>query len=112
MNKLKLTIINCKSEINSLLNRIRGKEITHIIITTNGDKIKCYESIELYSDEIKIIVAKCLINMKQYIITINDDNIDYILEKYDDDVWNQVVNIVSTNNDLVDEKNYDDSIYG
>ena len=111
MNKLKLTIINCKSEINSLLNRIRGKEITHIIITTNGDKIKCYESIELYSDEIKIIVAKCLVGIKDYIITINDDNIDYILEKYDDDVWNQIVNITNTNNNDV-EKNYDYSIYG
>ena len=67
MNEIKLLITNCKCKINSLLNRARGKEITHIIITTSGRKIKCYESIELFSDETKILVAKCLIKMKQHI---------------------------------------------
>ena len=109
MNKFKLLINNCQCEINSLLDRVRGKEITHIIVTTNGTKIKCYESIELFSDEIKIIVAKCLVGMKDKIITINDDNVEYILEKYNNDVWNQVMNIANIDN--VDEKTDDFSIY-
>ena len=111
MNKIKLIITNCKSEINSLLNRVRGKEITHIIVTTNGDKIKCSESVELFSDETVMIVAKCLNRMKQYIMTINNDNIDYILEKYDGDVWKQISNIAN-NNVNNDGEIIDDRLYG
>ena len=108
MNKFKLLINNCQCEINSLLDRVRDKEITHIIVTTNGTKIKCYESIELFSDEIKIIVAKCLVGMKDKIITINDDNVEYILEKYNNDVWNQVMNIANIDNvdEKTDDRNY------
>lgn len=108
MNKtqIKLFVTNYKSKINSLLNRVRSKEITHIIVTNQG-KIKCYESVELFSGETKITVAKCLIKMKQYIITIDSDNIDYILEKYDDGIWNQICNI----SNVVDEENNDYDIY-
>ena len=98
-----------KSKIISLLDRINGKDITHIIVTNNGHKIKCYESIELFSDETKITVAKCLIRMKQYMITINNENIDYILENYNDDIWNRLCNI---GNVSVSEENDDRSIYG
>lgn len=108
MNKIKSLINNCKSEINSLLNRVMGEGITHIIIT-NGNKIKCYESIELFSDETKIIVAKCLIKMKKRIITINDNNIDYISEKYNNDIWNQMINITNTNDDEIID---DNRLYG
>lgn len=111
MNKIKLLINDCKCEINSLLDRVRGKEITHIIVTINGDKIKCYESIELYDNEIKIIVAKCLIGLKQRIIIITDDKIDYIFENYNDDVWNQVKSIINID-DSINKKNYDYDIYG
>ena len=110
MNKFKLCIANCKSKINSLLNRIRGEEITHIIVTTNANKIKCYESIELFADETKITIAKCLIKTKKYIMTINSDNIDYILEKYDDDTWDQVLNIMNVNE--IDEACDDNRLYG
>ena len=108
MNIIKLIITNWKCEINSLLNRVRGKEINHIIVTTNGHKIKCYESAELYTNEIKIVVAKCLVGLKQYIITINDDNIDYILENYDDGIWDQVINIANQpeNIESVDNRHY------
>ena len=103
----KLLIINCKSKVKSLLSRIRGKEITHTLVTNNGDKIKCSESIELYSNETKIIVAKCLRGIKEYIITINSDNIDYVLEKYDDDVWDQILNItVNTDDNVVEDRLY------
>lgn len=108
MNKFKLCISNCKCEINSLLNRVKGKEITHIIVTTNGTKIKCYDSVELFSEEIKIIVAKCLVNRKDNIITINDDKVDYILEEYNDEIWNQVINIANCErvNEKIDDRNY------
>ena len=111
MDKFKLLITNCKCELNSLLNRIRGEKITHIIVTNNGHKIKCYESVELFSGETKIIIATCLIRLKKYMITINDDKVDYILEKYNDNTWNQVLNII--NIDGVDESVDDcNSIYG
>ena len=107
--KFKQLITNCKCEIKSLLTHVRGEEITHLIVTKDNNKIKCYESIELFSDETKFIAAKCLIGKKQHIITINDDNINYITEKYNDDIWNQIYNIGSVN---LNEKNEDYTIYG
>ena len=106
MNKFKLLITNCKSKINSLLNRVRGKEITHIIVTSNGDKIKCYDSIELYDEENKIMVIKCQIGMKNCLITINSDNIEYTIEKYTDDIWNSILNMPEIKNEIVDDRLY------
>jgi len=111
MNKIKLLITNCKSEINSLLDRAKGAEITHIIVTVNGDKIKCYESVELFSDETKILVATCKIGNKKSIISIDSNNINYIYEKYNDNSWTEVLNILNTDNNVV-TKNYVTSIYG
>ena len=110
MNKFKLLITNCKSKINSLFNRIQNKEIAHIIITTKGDKIKCIDSIELFSDETKFIVAKCVRKFKYQIITINNDNVAYILEKYDQDTWDKVLNITNVNE--IDETCDDNRLYG
>ncbi len=98
--KFKLNIMNCLCEINSLLNRIRGKEITHILVTNTGQKIKCVESIELFEGEIKIIVAKCQIGLKNHLITIYDDNVEYITEPYDDKTWNTIINMKPMNNDV------------
>ena len=111
MNKIKLLINNCKSEINSLLDRVKGKEITHIIVTTDGNKIECYESIELYSDETKILVATCKIGNKKSVITINGDNINYIYEKYNNDTWNEILNIANIDNSII-MKDYTMSLYG
>lgn len=80
------------NKIISLFNK-KNESITHTIVTTSGTKIKCCDSVELFSDETKIIVAKCLVNRKYNIITINDDKIDYILENYNDDIWNQLLNM-------------------
>lgn len=108
MNKIKSLVLNCKSKINSLLNRVKGKEITHILMTTSGDKIKCHESIEVFSNEAKFMLAKCQIGIKQYIITIDDNNINYILEKYDDKTWNRVLNI----GNIDDEETIENGLYG
>lgn len=109
MNKTKL-FNSYKSKINSLLDRVKNKEITHTIVTINGKRIKCYESIEVLSnDEIKITIAKCLIKQKKCIMTINSDNIDYMFEKYNTDSWNQVLNIM--NMDGTCEMNEDNQLY-
>lgn len=93
VNKFRLCINNCRSEINSLLDRIRGKEITHTFVTVDGDKIKCIDSIELYSDETKIIIAKCQIGLKTSLVTINEENIRYTIEDFDDEVWKTLRNM-------------------
>lgn len=103
----KLLITNCKSKIKSLLDRVRGKEVTHIIVTTTGDKIKCIESTDLYDGDIKIVVAKCIIGSSEKILTINYDNIEYILENYNDNVWNVIINLPVNNS--VDNEN--DNLY-
>lgn len=106
MIKIKPLITNCWGEIISLLDRVRGKGITHIIIT-GGKKIKCYDSIELFSDETKIVVITSLIGLKKKIITIDYDKIDYICEKYDDDIWNSVMNITcNTKEEIVEDRLY------
>ena len=111
MNKIKLLINNCKSEINSLLGRIKDEEITHIIVTTDGNKIECYESVELFSDETKILVATCKIGNKKSIISVDSENINYIYEKYNKDSWNEILNIANTDNSII-MKDYTMSIYG
>lgn len=107
--KIKLIITNCKSEINSLLDRIRGKEISHIIVTTNGNKLKCYGSVELPSEEGSITIAKCLVGLKIKLLVIKSDNVAYCIEQYNDETWNTLINIDDDN--YVDE-NTDDRLYG
>ena len=76
-----------------------GREISHILITKIGDKIKCLDSIELYdSEENKIIVAKCHIRLKTKLVTINFENVEYIIESYTDDIWNNLLNIPQPEN--------------
>ena len=83
--------MDCKTQIVSLLNRIRGKDITHVIITKSGNQIECYDSIDLYDDENKIIIAKAKIKNRDRLITINDDNIDYMLEDFTENTWNEIM---------------------
>ena len=103
MNKIKLLINNCRSEINSLLTRVMGKEVTHIMVTITGKKIKCVESLELFNGENKIYVAKCLNRLKYNIITINSENVEYIIETCDNDIWNMLCNINPVNTNVDDE---------
>jgi len=95
--------------IESFLNRLLKQEITHIIVTTSGKKIKCYESTELYSDETRIIIVKSLNRLKQKIITIDYNNIEYVIEKYNDNTWNQILNISNMSND---DEIIEDRLYG
>lgn len=103
MNKIKLLISNCKSEIKSLLTRVMGKEITHILVTTDGKKIRCIDSLELFDNENKIYVAKCLKGLKYNITTINSENVEYIMENYNCDIWDTICNINPMNTDIDDE---------
>lgn len=92
-----------KSKIESILDRIKPEEITHTIVTKTGHEIKCYSSIQLYEGEVKIIVAKCRIGLKDRLITILDDNIEYISESYNDEAWDSLINIQPVNEDNVKE---------
>lgn len=79
--------------IESLIDFIRSDKITHTIITKSGNEIRCYDSVELYEGETKIIIAKSQIGLKNRLVTILDDDIEYITETYNDETWNSLLNI-------------------
>ena len=76
---------------NKIINKIKN-EITHTIITVSGKRIKCYDSLELYDfNENKLIVAYAKIKGKRKLVTIKDQNVDYMIENFNWDVWNELV---------------------
>lgn len=79
-----------KSKFESLIDRVDDYRITHVLVTVTGNKINCMESIDLYSDEDRIIVAKCRIGIKTKLVTINANNVEYTIENFEGKTWSQL----------------------
>ena len=80
--------------IKNIVDYLRGNKVTHSFITVTGDKIDCYDSVELLSDEDVIIVAKAKVDGKTKIVTINQMNIQYTVEVFEADTWNQITGLL------------------
>ena len=50
------------------MNLFKREKITHTLVTVTGDRIDCYESVELLSDEDIIVVAKVKVDGKTQLL--------------------------------------------